>query len=338
MLLTGMLTALVSTGAVQPVPPPISADMIAVPPAAMETSPGDDPSQTLATSVDAAERMTVNVFVNGRGPYPFAIDTGADRTSIARSLSDRLALPTGGAAMVHSMGGANTINTAVISTLRVGTNEVRDIRAPVLDDQHVGVSGLLGIDGLANQRVEMDFDAGEMKIFPSRVHTEVLSEPGTITVTARRKAGQLILVDAEVDGEKVDVILDSGAQMSIGNDALRRKLTRKGKQAAIRPIVLLDVAGREIIAEMGVLPRMRVGGLWIEGLSIAWADTHPFRLFGLTRRPAMLLGMDVLRTFERVSVDFGNRKVRFLMRESGRRGLALDDGGEGPPLVKDVAG
>jgi hypothetical protein len=46
---------------------------------------------------------------------------------------------------------------------------------------------------------------------------------------------------------------------------------------------------------------------------VAFADAHPFKRFGLLDRPAMLLGMDTLRVFHRVSVDFAQRKVRFLL-------------------------
>lgn len=338
MLLIGVLAAMTVVAGPPPNIPEARPDAVGAAAAGTADVDGTDEAQTLATAMDGAERMTVSVFINGSGPFPFAIDTGADRTAIARSLSERLALPKGGTATMHSMGGSGAIGTAMISSLKVGAKEVRDIRAPVLADQHVGVSGLLGIDGLANQRVEMNFATGEMKIFPSRRASERPSEPGTITVTARRRAGQLILVDADVDGEKVDVILDSGAQVSLGNAALRRKLTRKGKQGAIYPTTLLDVAGNVIPVEMAVLPKMRLGGLHVEGLPIAWADAHPFRLFGLTRKPAMLLGMDVLRTFERVSVDFGNKKVRFLVRESGRRGYALDKSEGETAAVKDGAG
>nr|WP_245842910.1 retroviral-like aspartic protease family protein [Sphingomonas laterariae] len=307
---------------------------VPMPPSVVAATPALDTedAETLATQVDAAQRMTVNVFVNGRGPYPFAVDTGSDRTAVARSLSERLDLPDGKTATMHSMGGSGQISTAMIDRLQVGGKEVRDVRAPVLADRHIGVSGLLGVDGLADQRVEMDFIAGEMKIYPSKVVRE-RSEPGTIVVKARRKYGQLILVDADIDGEKVNVILDSGAQISVGNNALRRKLARKGKQGSVQPITLIDVAGRAVEAEMGVLPKMRVGGLRVEGLSIAWTEAHPFKMFGLTKKPAMLLGMDLLRTFERVSVDFGNKKVRFMPREQGRRGLASRDRTSPPPAV-----
>lgn len=284
-----------------------------VPPAA---KPIDQVGTPIPTAQDVYSRMTVGVFVNGQGPYPFAIDTGADRTAVSRSVTDQLSLPKGGSVLMHSMAGVGRIDLAMIENLRIGAREVEKIRAPVLSDQHLGVAGLLGIDGLANQRVEMDFINGQMTVVPSAATRaeEPRDEPGTIVVRARRKFGQLILVDADIDGEKVHVIVDSGAQMSIGNAALRRRLAHRGKVLA-RQVEMEDVAGRKMLADVATLSEMRIGGIKVYDMPIAWAEAHPFKLFGLKNKPAMLLGMDLLRSFERVSIDFGDKKVRFLPRD-----------------------
>ena len=50
-----------------------------------------------------------------------------------------------------------------------------------------------------------------------------------------------------------------------------------------------------------------------ENLPIAFIDVKPFEKFGLTDRPAVLLGMDALRLFRRVDIDFANREVRLRM-------------------------
>jgi hypothetical protein len=46
---------------------------------------------------------------------------------------------------------------------------------------------------------------------------------------------------------------------------------------------------------------------------VAFADVHPFRKLGLTDRPALLLGMDAMQAFDQVSIDFANRRVRFVL-------------------------
>ena len=65
--------------------------------------------------------------------------------------------------------------------------------------------------------------------------------------------------------------------------------------------------------------RIRIGGAALRHLSVAFADAEPFRQLRLDDRPALLLGMDALRLFERVSVDFANRRVRLFVGGSSRR-------------------
>jgi hypothetical protein len=48
-------------------------------------------------------------------------------------------------------------------------------------------------------------------------------------------------------------------------------------------------------------------------MAIAYTDLYVFDQFGLHDKPAMLLGMNLLRRFARVSADFPAREVRFLL-------------------------
>jgi predicted aspartyl protease len=121
-----------------------------------------------------------------------------------------------------------------------------------------------------------------------------------------------VLVDASVEGQKVWVIVDTGSQVTIGNGALRRKLEAKGRLGRLNPIDLLSVTGGRMVAEQGTMRRIKLGGMDLIDMPIAFADVHPFRKLELTDRPAILLGMDALQMFERVSVDFANRKVWML--------------------------
>ena len=46
---------------------------------------------------------------------------------------------------------------------------------------------------------------------------------------------------------------------------------------------------------------------------MAFANAAPFEHFNLVKRPAMLLGMDALKMFKRVRIDFPNREVRLAL-------------------------
>jgi len=296
---------------------PIAAQTMA-PAAASEAiapTPGID---EIATGLDRALRMTVPVLVNGQGPFQFVVDTGADRTVISNELAEKLDLPKTGTAKLHAMGGAADVNLVRINTVQVSTNIARKIRAAALPKRNIGADGLLGIDSLKGQRIVMDFKSNTMRIEPASEPEEAVpADADLIVVTARTRLGQLVMVDADANGQKIWVVVDTGAQNSIANSKLRSLLVKRSPEAEIKPINMVDVLGRNTPAEYTVVSKLRIGGISMGNAAIAFADAHPFKLFGLTRKPSMLLGVESLRSFRRVSVDFATRKVKFLLPEEG---------------------
>jgi hypothetical protein len=133
-----------------------------------------------------------------------------------------------------------------------------------------------------------------------------------IVVTGKSRFGHLVLVDASLDGEKVWVIVDTGAQVTVGNRVLRSRLERRHRLGPVHQIEMLSVTGGHMMADQSYARIFRLGDAEMHDLPIAFADAHPFKKLGLLDRPAILLGMDALKMFERVSVDFGNRRVKLL--------------------------
>jgi predicted aspartyl protease len=197
---------------------------------------------------------------------------------------------------------------------------VRDIHAPALSRQHLGAEGMLGVDSLKSQRVSFDFIHQKMTVTPSARREERWEDEG-IVVTGRSRFGQLVLVDASVDGQKVWVIVDTGSQATIGNSALRRKLEQKKRLGTTYKVELTSVTGGKVAADQAVARRIRIGGMNLMEMPIAFADVHPFRKLELMDRPALMLGMDALQLFDRVSVDFARRRVRMLIPGHSQRGI-----------------
>jgi predicted aspartyl protease len=275
-------------------------------------------TETLDTSRDRTERMTVPVSIDGRGPYRFIVDTGSERTVISRELARALGLDRGRTATVYSMTEVSRIDTVVIPALEVGRRTVTDIHAPALDRHDLGAEGLLGVDTLRSQRVELDFVRQVMSVTPSR-RRERAWPSDAITVTARSRYGHLMLVDASFEGERVYVIVDTGSQVTVANNALRRRLERRRKLGPLHPVELLSVTGGTLAAEYGVAREIRIGEANIRNLPVAFAEVAPFVQLRLSEHPAILLGMDALRLFDRVSFDFANRRVRMLPRPAAAR-------------------
>ncbi|WP_114954719.1 retroviral-like aspartic protease family protein [Sphingosinicella terrae] len=288
------------------------------PPNPTTASPETAFAETLGFEEDRTQRMTVPVTIDGQGPYSFIVDTGAERTAISRELANRLELNPGRTAVVHSMTEVSRIDTFVIPELEIGRRTVSDIHAPALARHHLGAEGLLGIDSLQSQRVELDFINQVMTVTPSR-RREQRWPSDTIVVSARNRYGHLLLVDATFDGQRIYVIVDTGSQVTVANSALRRRLEARRRLSALHPIRMMSVTGGILEAEYGIAREIRIGGAGIRNLPVAFADVQPFRKLQLTEQPAILLGMDALQLFERVSFDFANRRVRFLAPDTSMR-------------------
>lgn len=283
-------------------------------PAAHAPAAADDASGTL-TLTDLANRMTVPVSINGSKPQPFIIDTGAERSVVSRQLAGTLGLSPGPQVTVTTMTGSTKVPTVVVPSLTMGpVRDARAFNAPALEAVHMGAHGLLGLEQLRTHMVSIDFDKGQMAVRPSRRdggrRSPFRSDSDEVVITAKSRLGQLIVTDATFEGAKITVVLDTGSQISMGNLALRDKLRRVRLQG---PIVMTSVTGETLTVNYHIAQRVQLGGITMEGLPVAFADVPPFAYFGLSDRPALMLGMDALRSFRRVEIDFPDRKVRFLL-------------------------
>jgi predicted aspartyl protease len=257
-------------------------------------------------------RLFIDVRVNEKGPFRFVVDTGADRSVIGSGLAAQLKLPAETPVQLRGIIGNQRVPTVLIETLSMGGSTVETIIAPALPERFMGAQGIVGIDALAEQRVRLDFDAKTVTIQDSRVPAP--PEAGEIVVTARRQRGQLILTQASVDGRRTYAVIDTGLELSLGNLAMLKELRRSRGAVPLQTITMQSVTGETFTARLTLLPELRVGGITLKNVNVAFTDAPPFDLFGLDKQPALLLGTDVLQAFKRLSLDFKNRKVRFTLR------------------------
>ena len=262
------------------------------------------------TRHDAFARMTVPVRIGEAGPFPFVIDTGAQNTVVSTALAERLALRPAGRATVVGVAGTQSVATVEIDEIGLGRRTFNGLIAPLLDQRDLGADGMIGLDSLQDQRVLIDFTTNLIAIDEAR---NLGGNRGfEIVVRARRRSGQLILTHARLDGVAVDVVIDTGADSTIGNRALQRALAHKGAPLGGE---LYSVTGQRLAAQVGLAERLSFGGVHLNNVAIAYADAPPFAVLGLDRKPAILLGMRELRGFRRVAIDFKTRKVLFDLPE-----------------------
>lgn len=254
---------------------------------------------------DRYERLTVPVTIEGKGPYRFMIDTGAQATAVSRNVSEELQLPSLGTATLVAMGSRRQVDLVQLNGLEFAGRLFDNLESPLLDARHVGADGILGLDSLQDMRVLIDFKEDRMLV------ADAGSLGGNrgyeIVVKARRRLGQMIITDARVDGVKASVIIDTGAQNTIANKAMRNKL--RAKEGA--QVFSTDVNGVQVVGNLGFVRKLKIGGMELTNVPISFADSPAFEALGLEDQPTLILGMRNLQNFERIAIDFSSRRILF---------------------------
>src|SRR5204862_3531701 len=153
--------------------PPIPENAVPPPPAELDNSlviGGDDLSARKSST-----RMTVEVHVNGSGPYHFVVDSGADTSVVGLRIARALALPLGTPAILNGTTDRAIVDRVRVDRLALGTTAFSDLELPALKDYDLGGEGMIGIDALVNQRLMMDFEKHVIKVEDARIPVKMVS-------------------------------------------------------------------------------------------------------------------------------------------------------------------
>jgi len=271
-------------------------------------------TQDIAFKIDRNDRMTVPVRLGGKGPYRFLVDTGADRTAVSTAIAADLGLSSGPMAMLHSITGTSLVRTANVPQLELTHNRVRSVEAPLLEAVNMGADGILGVDSLRSQRVMFDFKTRVISIVPSAYRAE-REEEGTIVVRGQLKRGHLIVTSARANGVPMTVVLDTGSQISMGNAALRSKLEGRKKLGPLERIEMMSVTGQKLTGDAFHMKEVKIGDVEMKDLVILFADAPIFRTLDMESTPTVLLGMNAMQAFHKISIDFARKQLRMVLPE-----------------------
>lgn len=266
------------------------------------------PVQLISFRADPIHRLTVPIRINGR-THRFLVDTGAQRTGISLELARALGLRAGAPSLVTGFAGTSWVPNVALPSVEFARSPRYALRALAFSREAIGADGFLGLDALAGRTVMFDFAAKRAEVRERPVFDRMIGP--TARARVRTENGRLVFTKASAGGIDVQALLDTGSSISVGNDALRRELTRRGKLGPAIRIRVLAVTGEIIWADYASVSRITIGGSEIRDMPVAFAQFAPFTELGFVDQPAMLLGMNALRKFDQVSIDFDRQQVRF---------------------------
>lgn len=266
-------------------------------------------SNSTTLQADHQGLLTVETFINGRGPFRFIVDTGANRSAVSWRLAYLLGLPALGLSEVHGVTGARTTTLTRVDVLKAGSMQIEGAALPILEDDLLGgADGMLGMEAMAGKRLEFDTRASTLTVQDS---TDALIADHWKRIPVKLEFGNLAFVSGQTDGVPITIVIDTGAERTIVNEALARAVARKTARAVAGTRIVS--AGKAVSAgSMLSLSGVQLGGgVGLAKANVYVGDFHIFKLWGLEDRPAMLIGMDVLKSPRAFAIDYGRQELQF---------------------------
>jgi hypothetical protein len=271
---------------------------------------GEEPRFVAPTRRDQIGRIWAPVTVNGEGPFRMVLATGASSSALTPHLAAQLGLRADPAEMVMLRGatGSAAVPMVPVDTLEVGDLLMEPRRLPIIPDALGGADGLLGMDGLANMRIHIDFRRDRITIMRSKNQR---ASGGFETVPVSFLNGRLLIVDAVMGGVPLKAIVDTGGQSTLGNLALRLALAERRRREQVGK--LDQVMGSTLDVQVGTrleTPALTLGSIIVRNPPITFADFEIFKHWKMTEEPAMLIGMDVLGLLDTLIIDYRRKEIQ----------------------------
>ena len=270
-----------------------------------------EPQFVAPTLRDKIGRIWAPVLIDGHGPFRMVLDTGASDCAITAPVAAALGLVPDSShpVLVRGVTGSAVVPTVHADSLRVGDLEVDGVTLPIVADALGGAEGVLGTGGFSDKRIDIDFLHDRISIGRSRGQSAPL---GFVTLPLERAGPGLLMVRGSVDRVRVHFVIDTGAQRSIGNEALRRALVSRHAQGT--PDQIFDVTTHVQGGVMFESPPIMLGGIEIRGARITYGEVRIFEHWHLTQEPALLIGMDALGLLNALVIDYRRRELQLRTR------------------------
>jgi predicted aspartyl protease len=274
-----------------------------------------EPRFVAPTRRDKIGRIWAPVMINGRGPFRLVLDTGASRSAVNAKVAETIGIAPDMTqpVLLRGVTGALAVATIRVDSFSVGDVIITPAILPIIVDALGGADGVLGTEGFGDKQVYIDFRHDRITVAHSPA---TRAPPGFISVPLERSGAGLLMVSADVGGVRVHAIIDTGAQSTIGNEAMRQALVRRRAKGAYSEVI--DVTNATQDGESFPSPPIELGSLQIHGARITYGDMHIFEHWHLIKEPAVLIGMDAIGLLDVFIIDYRRRELQLRTRVDQR--------------------
>lgn len=281
-----------------------------------------EPLASIPYRLDYNGWYTVDLTINGQGPYQFIVDTGATLTAVFENITDEQAFAPAeeGEKRVLGIVGAQALPAVTIGEIDVGGLKMVNHTGVVIPDWEGDgpkPKGVLGLDFLARYTVFFDATRRVIEFYdPANLpeeHLSVMTSARMRYSTFNRDYGGLYTLTVSMSGRRVPCIVDLGADGTLINYSAMRRLLgglyvdpprATGTSTGSR---IRDVFGDEARARSIEVRPIRIGGARWGRKTLVVYNAGIFQALGIHRKSYGLLGADILRDRSFV-FDFADRR------------------------------
>lgn len=268
-----------------------------------------EPVTTVPYRVDYNGWLTVEVMVNGLGPYPFIIDTGATQSIVFQNLADQqnFMLTGGPPQTVLGMAAQGTFSPYLVGEITLGEAGIGGLITVILPDWSVEQkpAGILGLDFLRKYICVFDAETGELRFYdhadPPKEDTKSWRYAALKPDNFGLEINYLYTLEAKINSRRVTFILDLGASGTVINRSAVGSIARTGYRVSIRPSGaearnrITDALEKSEAATVMVASRFQVGRNYWYRQRLLIHNAPIFRELGVHTKPFGLFGADLLR-------------------------------------------
>lgn len=260
-----------------------------------------------AGSADAAVPLTpatdvhllVPAFVNGEGPFPFILDTGADESAVYQWFAEQQKLKPGKAHDVGGMTGTISTPSYLLDSLAVDGREIHNVEADSFPDRHDAEiqAGVAGNDLMDGSVAIFDFPCRQVEILPKPVNMKrvLRSHPPTVEAGSVADGTQLTL-PVQVGEAQGIAVLDTGSRDTRINPQFARAAGIDPSSPSFRDAGdIFGANSKAMPSHKGPIGTVRFAGVEVRNATARVIDLPVFTSFGIGDRPAMILGLDLMQ-------------------------------------------
>lgn len=310
------LRAALLAAALLPLASAVASAQTAAPSVAEVVVTAPEPRYVAPTLRDRIGRIWAPVFIDGQGPFRFVLDTGATTVALSRDAATLLGLRLDRARQVRLRGttGSSLVPQITVDRIEIGDFLVENQRVILVDDAFGGADGVLATRLLSDRRIFVEFRKDRIEITRSRGQPAPL---GFTTIPVKFASRQVPWVDAWIGPVKVKAVIDTGAQQTLGNLALRVALAAARRRAMeLRNEGVIGVTGDVQEGQSAGVPTIRLGNVQVSNARVNFVDLHIFEHWRMLDEPAILIGMDVIGVLDTFILDYRRRELQLLPRRN----------------------